>query len=284
MPNHRQIMEALETRGFKAYIVGGAVRDKLLGFPVKDYDIATDADLDNIAFHTGAHPVTSRSGAPVAILDGIEIASFREDRGTTRHGTKFVRADMKTDAFRRDFTINALYEDLEGNIFDPTNRGLADLESMTLAFCCRPAGMALDRVLEDPTRILRAYRLAAQKNLRMSWGTVSACTDFCSRQALKGVAQEQIGRELNKLLLAPCGVRVANAFREMAKGKILSVVLPEVDNLRGVEQNSFHQEGDAFEHTMKVLECAPADLTLRWAALLHDIGKRPTQAEKAAKK
>ena len=277
-------MEALEVRGFKAYIVGGAVRDKLLGFPVKDYDIATEADLDNICFHTGAHPVTCRSGAPVAILDGIEIAAFRKDEGVTRHGTVFSRADMKADAYRRDFTVNALYEDLEGKVYDPTNRGLADIASQTLSFCSKPGGLSIERVLEDPTRILRAYRLAAQKGLTISYGAAKACTDYFARKALKEeLAQEQIGRELNKLLLAPCGIRVAKAFREMARGKILEVILPELNDLRGVEQNSFHKEGDAFEHTMKVLECSPADLTLRWACLLHDIGKKPTQAEKVQK-
>lgn len=278
----KSVMAYLENAGIPSYLVGGAVRDKLLGLPVKDYDLATPATEAEL-LAVGAIPLPSRSGAPVYALHGIEIATFRKDSGE-RHSATFEPATMEEDALRRDFTVNALYEDINGQVFDPTGRGLKDLESKTLRFCgANDMGGAMDRIQEDPLRVLRGYRLAAQKRFSLSFGTFQAFKAQRTKELLKSVAQEQIGRELNKLLSIESGEDLALELKLMAEDEILAVIFPELDALRGCHQNKYHQEGDVFNHTLMVLENTPPDLNLRWAALLHDIGKPATQAVKVNK-
>jgi tRNA nucleotidyltransferase (CCA-adding enzyme) len=271
MTEANEIMMAIEAAGFKAFIVGGAVRDRLLGLPVNDFDLSTDATPDELLEALpGAREIHSRAKAPVVIFRGHEIASFRSETGS-RQEAVFAHATMEEDAHRRDFTVNALFEDRHGKVFDPTGMGLKDLKRKLVTFI----GNGVERIEEDPTRVLRAFRLSASKGFRLGRQTMDSLRSGVP--ALERLAVEQVGRELRRLLVVEDASQVVQAFRAMAKLGVLKVILPEVDACRGVEQNHHHQEGDVFEHTMLVLSHTKASLTLRMAALLHDIGKVPTQ-------
>lgn len=273
---HLDILEKLNLHGHEAYIVGGAVRDRLLDLPVKDYDMATSASPDQVeALFSGSNKIFSQNGAPVVRVQQFEVASFRKDVGLSRHGCSFVPGNLEDDAHRRDFTVNALYETRHGTVVDPTGQGLTDIKLGRLRFI----GNADKRILEDPTRILRFFRLAAQKGFSMlDWGSAAAIASTCV--ALDLIAKEQIGRELRKLMAAK---GASTALREMFVLGVLELVLPEIAALNGVNQNQHHQEGDVFEHTMRVVKAASEIEVpehqrelITMAALFHDAGKLAT--------
>lgn len=264
---HTNIMKKLESAGFEVFMVGGCVRDELLGLPVKDYDLATNASPEEIcAVFDNAVELHSRCGAPVVSVGHIEVASFRKEKGK-RKNTRFEPATMEEDALRRDFTVNALYKGLDGIVHDPTGEGLDDLVNGLLYFI----GDGSQRIVEDPTRILRGFRLAAQKGLHLA--PLTAIEMMLNRNELKRIAGEQVGKEFKKLLSVPSSSRVADAFRSMGNLGLLEHVFPELDSLRGLVQNDHHLEGDAFVHTMLVLANCGIKPTVRMAALLHDVGK-----------
>lgn len=276
--NHLEILEVLNSHGHEAYIVGGAVRDRILGLPVKDYDLATSASPETmLGIFSNAKPIFSHSGAPVVSIDGYEVASFRKDTGMSRHGTTFVPGNLYEDAARRDFTINALYETRQGQIVDPTGQGQIDIELRRLRFI----GDAEQRILEDPLRILRYFRILAQKQFH-GHDFITDSAILVSSNLLDTVASEQIGRELRKLLSAN-NAGMHRALRLMQTLGVMQVVLPEVAAMFGVHQNVHHQEGDCFEHTMRVLDATAGKcedpnqaFLLAVAALFHDTGKVDT--------
>lgn len=266
------VVRDLREKGFEAFLVGGAVRDRLLGLEAKDFDVVTSATVEQMGLFLGAKPVKSHAGAPTAVLHGVEVTSFRKETGDRRKAA-FEPATAREDALRRDFTLNTLLEGLDGEVVEPLKGALSDLEARRLVF----VGDGASRVAEDPTRALRAYRLAAAKGLKLPEETRGVLRATAGE--LERLAPEQVGRELTKLLTAESSAEVGRALRMMAEDGVLGVVLPEVDNLRGVAQNRHHLEGDAFEHTMRVVEATPngSGLVLRFAALLHDVGKAHVQ-------
>jgi poly(A) polymerase len=272
-------VSALRAAGHKAYFVGGAVRDLLLGHTPDDVDIATSARPEQIqALFDKAIPVGAAFGIITVVVDGIpiEVATFRAERGYSdgRRPDHVVYTDDEVlDVTRRDFTVNGL-------LFDPAERavvdcvgGLDDLRAGVL----RTIGDPVVRFGEDHLRILRLVRFASKLGFTVDPASKRAAADAAEK--LRLIAAERIRAELVKILLGP---RPAEGFEMLAGLGILKVVLPEVDAMRGVEQpKQYHPEGDVFVHTMLLLRHAAWKTPeLMWAALLHDVGKPGTQTFK----
>ncbi len=226
-PGLRRVLGLLAEAGHQALVVGGAVRNDLLGVPISDVDIATDARPDRVtALLAGAGlraiPTGLEHGTITALSDGqaFEITTFRRDVETDGRRAVVAFADrVEDDAQRRDFTINALYATAEGEVLDPTG-GLADLPARRLRFVGDPA----TRIAEDYLRILRLYRFWAQ------YGAPDRATHAAALAAIRphvaGLAQisrERIGAEMRKLLAVPDPVPMV---ADMAAAGVLAQALP----------------------------------------------------------
>src|SRR4051794_13644768 len=289
-----EIIRTLRDRGHQAYLVGGCVRDLLLGREPADYDVSTDATPDEVmrifpeTFAVGAQfgvvlvPLKSLGIEPIAEPEGyggshphaIEVATFRSDGLYTdgRHpdSVRFSR-DAEHDVQRRDFTINGLMMDpLDGNRVIDYVGGREDLEHGII----RTIGDAERRFAEDKLRMLRAVRFAARFGYILERGTMEAIQKLAPQ--ISQVSAERVRDELIKMLTEG---RARLAFFMLYATKLLQQVLPEIAAMKGVEQPpEFHPEGDVFIHTLLLLDnlpqpCSP---TLAWGALLHDVGKPPT--------
>jgi len=286
--NERKIFEVISKAAaeldFPTYVVGGYVRDRLLARPSKDLDIVCIGSGIELAQRVGdsLHPrsrvtVYKRFGTAALKHRGMEIEfvgarkeSYRSDsrKPTVESGS------LADDQNRRDFTINALAISLNeqdyGTIIDPFN-GLEDLEAKRLVTPLEPGKTFSD----DPLRMMRGIRFATQLGFQLDPTTVTAIRD--NRERLKIISWERIATEMHKILLSPVP---SLGFRLMNDTGLLDYVLPELAALRGVEARNGRKHKDNFFHTIKVVdnlaERSP-DLWLRWAALLHDIGKAKTK-------
>ncbi|MGZ3215580.1 CCA tRNA nucleotidyltransferase [Paracoccus sp. T5] len=221
----QQVLRALQAQGNRAYLVGGAVRNALLGEAVDDIDIATDATPEQtvaLAKTAGLRPVPTGidhgTVTVVAARRGFEVTTFRRDVSTNgRHAVVAFSADLAEDAARRDFTINALYADSAGRVIDPMG-GLPDLWARRLRFVGDPD----QRIREDYLRILRFFRFLARYGRQADPRAVTACA--AHRQGLARIARERIGAEMRKLLdAADPGPAVAL----MEETGVLPMVLPD---------------------------------------------------------
>lgn len=275
----REIIRTLHDAGFTAYLVGGAVRDLLLGKTAKDYDVATSATPDEILkLFDHAVPLGASFGVITVIIDTIpyEIATFREEREYSdgRHPEEVLYSDdPATDAARRDFTINALFFDPERNVILDSVNGVHDLKKGIL----RTVGDPERRFREDHLRMMRAVRFAARLGCEPECETERAISLLAP--LVRSVSAERIRDELEKMLLHPSREK---AFRMMARTGLLKEVLPEIDIMQGVTQpEAFHPEGDVFEHTMLMLShIAVPGPEIVWSVLLHDVGKPCTRTIK----
>jgi len=258
--------------GHKAYLVGGCVRDRLLGVAPSDFDIATDAPPSRVqTLFPGALLVGAHFGV-VIVRDGdaqVEVSTFRSE-GSYSDGRRpdAVRfeTDPALDAQRRDFTINALMEDpCSGDILDFVG-GRADLGNKTI----RAIGDAGRRFQEDHLRMLRAVRFAA----RLSFSIEGKTREAISQQAgfVRTVSAERVRDELVRIMTEGGASRGLELLDELS---LLAHVLPEVKALRGVEQPpEFHPEGDVWTHVLLMLEkMGVATASLAFGVLLHDVGK-----------
>lgn len=276
----RTIAAALAAAGGRCWLVGGPVRDLLLGQPVADFDLATDlvpdAVLRAVPEADGADRRFGTCRVATAVGEVVVTTLRRESGGADhRHPDQvtFVR-DPAQDAVRRDFTVNALYVDLaDGRVFDPV-QGLADLRARVLRVIGEP-GL---RFREDALRLLRAVRFAARCELTFAPSTAAALRDQAELAAT--LSAERVYRELTAALTARGRGR---ALRLLVETGLARVLLPEVAAMDGVSQPpQYHPEGDVLTHVCLVLDHVPAgDEVLAWAAVLHDVGKPPTwrQAE-----
>ena len=268
----REIVARLRRQGHQAYFVGGCVRDRLLARECKDYDVATDATPTIIQ---GLFPEAELVGAAfgVALVRGVELATFRHDHdyrdGRRPEAVTFTRS-AEEDVRRRDFTINGLlYDPLDHEVIDYVE-GRADLESRTIRAIGDPAA----RFAEDKLRMLRAVRFAARLGFTIEPETLAAIRQAASE--IGQISAERVRDEIVRILTEG-GARVG--FELLDDTGLLGFVLPEVANLKGVEQPpKHHPEGDVFTHTMIMLDgleagCSP---TLAMGVLLHDIGKPAT--------
>ncbi len=263
------ILRRLFDAGYDAYVVGGCVRDSLLGLTPHDWDVCTNARPDEMqrvfndcrVIETGL-----KHGTLTILYDRVpyEVTTFRVDGSYTDHRhpdrVEFV-TDVVDDLSRRDFTINAM-------AWNP-RRGLVD------AFCgqedlkagiIRAVGDPATRFNEDALRILRALRFASVFGFSIEKNTAQAAFDL--RDTLADVAAERIRVELSKTL---CGKGAADILRAYAD--IVFVILPQLRVLRGFEQHNPHHRYDVWEHTLRALPNVPPTETMRLAILLHDTGK-----------
>lgn len=220
-----RVLDAIEAGGSHAYLVGGAVRNALIGRPVEDIDIATDARPEAVlrlaeAAGLKAVPTGIEHGTVTIVAKGrgFEVTTFRRDVETDgRHAVVAFSDDLAEDAGRRDFTMNALYADRTGRIIDPVG-GLPDLAARRLRF----VGAAPLRIREDYLRILRFFRFLAWYGSEADPAAVAACRE--GRDGLEGISRERIGQEMRKLLMAPDPVP---ALRLMHRTGVLNKVLPD---------------------------------------------------------
>ena len=267
-PNVHVCIEALEKEGFSCYAVGGCVRDALLGLIPHDYDLCTAAKPETIAQIFAGHTLVrsgEKHGTIGVVIDGAvyEITTYRTEGDYTdgRHPgwVEFVD-DITLDLSRRDFTVNAMaYSPIRGYA-DPFG-GRQDLKDGVL----RCVGEAEKRFSEDALRILRGVRFAVRYGLEVEKNTKNAM--FRLAPLMEHLARERVFDELCKLL------PLVNAEDLLAFAPVLTQVIPELMPLMGFDQKNPHHQYDIFTHTAQVVAGTPADLAVRWAALLHDIGK-----------
>ena len=270
------VCDILLRNGHQALLVGGCVRDLLLGRPPADYDVTTDAAPDRVLqLFPEAIGVGAQFGVVLVPRDGIqvEVATFRSDVGYSdgRHPDAVVYSKTaQEDVRRRDFTINGLLMRHDsGEILDYVG-GEADL----LAGIIRAIGEPARRFREDKLRMLRAVRFAARLGFAIDVDTSAAIKNLSPE--ITQVSAERIREELTKLLTegaAKCG------FALLDETGLLAQLLPEISALHGVEQPpQYHPEGDVWTHTMLMLEgiAVGAPATLAWGVLLHDVGKPAT--------
>jgi poly(A) polymerase len=272
----RRVSEQLRTRGFRAYLVGGCVRDLLLGTVPKDYDISTDATPSQVLeIFPGANRVGAHFGV-VLIREGdvhVEVATFRSETtyGDGRHPDRVeFETDPRADVERRDFTINALMMDpTTDEVLDYVG-GRADIEARLI----RAIGDPERRFLEDHLRMLRAVRFAARLGFEIEPATMAAIRRLHAR--ITRVSAERVRDELVRILTEGS---VRRGFELLDKSGLLNDILPEVAAMHGVEQPpEFHPEGDVWTHTLIMLGQLPAGTpcTLALGVLLHDAGKPGT--------
>ena len=277
-----EIVRQLKSAGFEAYFVGGCVRDFVRGFVPGDYDIVTSALPDKIISlfpHTA--DIGAKFGVVAVINDGYsyEVATFRRDDiyEDGRRPSQVHFSTAREDVLRRDFTINGLLMDpVTGQIIDYVD-GRADIENKII----RTIGNSEKRFNEDYLRMLRAVRFAANLNYEIEPATKKAIEINAAK--IKQISAERLQEEISKILARP-GAR--RGFELMAQTGILQEILPEIERLRGVEQPlRFHPEGDVWQHTLMMLELlqnkgnSDENMSLAWAALLHDAGKALTRTE-----
>lgn len=281
-----EVASRLREAGHQVLFCGGSVRDRLLQRPPKDFDLATSAPpAEGVRLFPRAVTVGARFGVLVVPdpRGDVELATFRSDRayvdGRRPEGVDF--SDPETDASRRDFTVNGLFEDpWTGELIDHVG-GRRDLKARLLRAIGDPHG----RFEEDHLRILRAVRFAAQLAFAIEPSTWRAVCDMAPE--VRTVSAERIREELARLLIAGRG----RGLRLLARSGLLDVILPEVAAMRGVPHTpTWHPEGDVFVHTCLVLdrldlravpgetehEQEQARRDLVFGALLHDVAKPPT--------
>ena len=261
-----KILNKLNEYG-KGYIVGGAIRDILLGLKPKDVDFATNLSYETLKtlFSEYTPKETGKSFGVLRIrVNNVdyEIAKFREDIYGKEEKVSFVD-DIKNDLARRDFAINAMaYNEIDGII--DLYGGQKDIENKIINF----VGNAEERIIEDPLRVLRAFRFMSRLNFSLSENTIEAIKN--QKFLLKNIPEERITIEFSKLLL---GKNIRNTLILMKDTGVLELIIPEFKATYDFNQCNPHHNLDLFNHIINVVSRVPADLELRYSALLHDIAK-----------
>jgi poly(A) polymerase len=280
-PELDDLLESIATAAHalevETYLVGGFVRDRLLGGAQgKDIDLVTVGMdpmplLAAVASSFGWHPPerferfgTAQIRGGTWIVEGVRARAERYDPESrnpdVRPGT------LVEDVRRRDFTVNALCQSLDGVVVDITGQGLTDLVDGILRTPLDPA----ETFAEDPLRMYRAARFVARLGFTLAPGTIEAMRAQASRTSILSI--ERVSDEIRRLLVAPYPSAGIAVLRD---GGLLERILPELVAGVGIEQGGYHTH-DVYGHTLATVDAAPADLVTRTAALLHDIAKPPT--------
>ena len=280
------ISEVLDTEGTRGYVIGGYVRDKLLNrlSGGKDIDILVVGDgvdiARKVARKTGRNrkvTVFKTYGTAMFKHEDIEIefvGARKESYNIDSRKPSVEAGTLEDDQNRRDFTINALAISLNketyGALVDPFN-GIDDLKHRIIRTPLKPDQTFSD----DPLRMMRAIRFASQLNFTIEPLTLDAISSNCER--IRIVSAERISTELNKIVLSE---KPSIGFRLLEETGLLKIILPELNDLKGVETVDGKGHKDNFLHTLKVLDNLSSEsdnLWLRWAAILHDIAKTRTK-------
>ncbi len=268
-PGVQAILSRFQAAGYQAYAVGGCVRDALRGVTPHDWDICTNALPEEMhTLFAGERMIDTgiTHGTVTLIREGtpFELTTFRRDGAYTDHRRPeqviFV-AGLSEDLARRDFTINAMAVGLDGIVRDEYG-GEADLARGIL----RCVGDPTERFREDALRILRALRFAATMDFTLEAATAQAALE--QRELLTLVSGERIYAELNRLLVGRAAARVLTEYTP-----ILQVLLPEITPSLGFDQHNPAHYQDVWTHILTTVSYSKPDRLLRWALLLHDLGK-----------
>jgi len=269
-PQVNTAISMLYAAGYEAFLVGGAVRDYVRdNSPAKDWDITTNALPAQVeSVFSGYHLIETglKHGTVTVVIDHepIEITTYRIDGDYSDHrhpdSVHFTRS-LKEDLERRDFTMNALAYSPQKGIVDLVG-GRKDIEDGIV----RCVGDPNHRFQEDGLRMLRALRFASVYGMAIEAETASAI--HRNKELLKGIAAERIQVELTKML---CGKGVTKVLEEFSD--VIAIPIPEILPMFHFEQRNPHHDKDVWDHTIAVIESITPEPVLRWAALLHDIGK-----------
>ena len=282
-PIFRQISRLADEQGVRAFVVGGYVRDYYLRRPSTDIDVVVVGSGIALAEALGRELRTRVSifktfGTAMVRAHGIEVEFVGARKESYTHDSRKPEVSpgtLEDDQRRRDFTINAMAWSLNaatfGELVDPFD-GMSDLEDCIIRTPCDPDVTFSD----DPLRMMRAVRFAAQLGFTIEEETFDAIARNAGR--IRIVSRERIAVELNKIVASPVP---SIGFELLEMTGLLKLIFPEMHNLKGVERRGKHAHKDNFIHTLKVLDNVARrsdDLWLRWAAILHDIGKPLTKA------
>lgn len=270
IPQYAQTaIKALHAHGYKAYIVGGCVRDALLGKVPDDYDICTDctpSDMKKVFAAFTTIETGIKHGTLTVLIDRVpvEITTFRSDGTYSDHrkpdSVRFEK-DLGEDLKRRDFTVNALcYNDSEG-IVDMFG-GIGDIGGRIIRCVGRPQ----ERFDEDALRILRAMRFSSVLGFEIESATAAAIHE--QKELLRKISAERIASELKKLLCGQDAARILLDYRD-----VMAVVIPQLEPCFDLAQNNPHHCYDVYTHICKSVQNIQPDWVLRFVMLLHDIGK-----------
>ena len=270
------VVQRLKKNGYSAYWVGGCVRDMLLGRPIKEIDIATNAKPDDVAsIFKKTIPVGAKFGVMIAVRSGyqFQVATFRTDKTYSdgRHPDSVVFADAQEDVKRRDFTINGmLYDPLKGELLDFVG-GQEDLKRRIV----RAIGDARERMKEDKLRLLRAIRFALMLDFEIEENTWSAVKELASE--IKTISGERIREELMKIVEAD---RMNRAAKLLDTSGLLDSIFPK---LRSLKEVPYNEQQDMREHSLTVLGTLSSPTFVEAVAvLLHNCKAQPSEREKDA--
>lgn len=281
----KKVARAAETLGLETYLIGGFVRDKLIGRESKDADFVCSGDAIELAKETakqfnpvpGVDYFKNFGTAHIKVSDGFDlefVGARKESYHTDSRKPDIEPGTIKDDQERRDFTINALAISLNkegyGKLIDPFD-GIKDIEAKIIRTPLKPSQTFSD----DPLRMMRAIRFATQLGFSIEDNTWQGIIETAKR--IKIISQERITDELNKIILAE---KPSTGFELLYKCGLLQIIFPQMVELAGAEYKDGHGHKDNFYHTLQVLDNLSAnsnDLWLRWAAILHDIAKPATK-------
>ncbi len=277
------VSQEAEAMGVRAYVIGGYVRDRILGRPSKDIDVVVEGDGPELARRVGRRvgskpAIFARFGtAMIHSKEGEEIefvGARKESYSADSRKPQVSQGTLRDDQLRRDFTINALSFSLQkedmGEVYDPFN-GLDDIAKGVIRTPLDPDMTFSD----DPLRMVRAIRFATQLGFSIVPEAMESIRRNRGRMSI--LSSERVSEELHKILMSP---KPSVGFDLLDEATLLEIVLPDIHNLKGVENQEGKGHKDNYKHTLQVVDnIVPHtdNLWLRWAALLHDIGKPATK-------
>lgn len=251
-----KVIRTLNQHGHDAFLVGGCVRNYLMGIDPADYDIAASADVEDVKKLFNYRTIGSGEihGTVLILVDGadyhIEVTSYRDGAVT-----------LEEDLLHRDFTMNAIAYHPDRGIIDPFN-GAEDVKNKII----RGIIDSRERFHEDPLRILRALRFSSVFGFKIEHETSAAIHSL--KHTLSSVSPERIENELTKILCGNDSERILTEYHD-----VISTVIPELEAAKNFEQHNSHHYLDVYSHTVKVVGYSSNTPVMRWTALLHDIAK-----------
>lgn len=265
----KKALELLDSHGYEAFLIGGSVRDYIMGLPIGDIDIttnATPAEVRRIFSDFRVIETGIKHGTVTVLVENepIEITTYRSEGAYSdnRHPDSVTFSkSLSDDVVRRDFTVNAIAYDFKSGFCDITG-GIEDIKNKKI----RAIGDAGTRFREDALRILRALRFSSVLGFEIEESTKKAIHDC--RELLKNISAERIRDEFCKLI---CGKNACNVLEEFSD--VITVFIPEMGDSVGFEQRNHHHCYDVYTHSLKAIEAGGDSLVVRLALFFHDIGK-----------